>query len=237
MDPERRNTPSQMCRQEIDHLSRTFLESARTETFVFVVGGRKVLGIIVSTVVLSGRPVKIELALGYAIFEPVVPHIKCFGAFHAYFGSEDVLGGGVVSFQRGAGGRLRVAYFLEGRDDGDGFLSVEEETARFGFGCRGGDALERLAEHADRAVGLGGRRVGCHHICEKEESGGSAASIGEDEIRCVRDDCEDHIAGMESDGGVWVGGQIVEKHVTGAPGFSVGLAWLLLISLRATMMV
>jgi hypothetical protein len=61
--------------------------------------------------------------------------------------------------------------------------------------------------------------LGVGRICEKEESGGSAASIGEDEIRGIRDDCEDHIAGMESDGGVRVGGQIVEKHVAGAPVF------------------
>ncbi len=52
------------------------MESARAVTFFFVMDWREMLGIIVRTVVFAGCPIKVELLLGNAVFEPVVPHIE-----------------------------------------------------------------------------------------------------------------------------------------------------------------
>jgi hypothetical protein len=50
------------------------------------------------------------------------------------------VGSRVVGLEGGACGRLFVAHFFKGRDDGHGFLCIEEEPAGFGLG-RGGRAL------------------------------------------------------------------------------------------------
>jgi hypothetical protein len=47
---------------------------------------RKMLGEIVTVVVLSGSPVEVELALGNSILQPVIAHVEGFGTLHADFG-------------------------------------------------------------------------------------------------------------------------------------------------------
>jgi hypothetical protein len=187
-----------------------------------VVGGREVLRVVVGTVILPWRPVKIELALGYAIFEPVVPHIKCFGAFHADLRVEDVVGGEVVRLRWGASWRLFVAHFFKGSDDWDGFLGVEEEAAGFGFGRRCRDTFKSFAEDVGGPVGCWSWFVGGGLVGQKEESSCSAASVGKYQVGSVGDDAEDHVAGVITDDGVGVRGKIIEKHLAGFCSF---LGW------------
>ena len=98
-----------------------------------------VFGKVVSFVEATRGPVEIELALGDAIFEPVVAHVESFGTFHADLGFEDVVCGRVVGFERSASGRLWMAHLGKGGDDGNSFLGGDEETAGLGFRCRGLD--------------------------------------------------------------------------------------------------
>jgi hypothetical protein len=65
-------------------------------------------GKIVTTVLSAARPVQVKLALRYPILDPVIPHVKSFGAFHANLRCQDVMGSGIVRFDGGAGGGLRV---------------------------------------------------------------------------------------------------------------------------------
>ena len=88
---------------------------------------------VVCFVEATGCPVEVKLFLGNAVFEPMIPHVEGFGTFHADLGFENVMCGGVVGLERRAGGGLGMPHFLECSDDGDGFLSSDEEAAGFGF--------------------------------------------------------------------------------------------------------
>jgi hypothetical protein len=132
------------------------LKSARLKTFMLVVGGREVLGVIVGSVALSRCPVEIELRLGYTVLEPLVSHVESLGSLHPNLGSKNIVGGGIVGFQWRAGWRLFVAHFFQGGEHWDGFLGVEEEATCLGFGCGGGDTFKCLAENVDCSVWFGG---------------------------------------------------------------------------------
>ena len=69
----------------------------------FVMGRWVVFGKIISTVVFSGRPIKIELLLSNAIFEPVVAHVKGFRFFHSDLRMENTVSCRVVGLQRSRG--------------------------------------------------------------------------------------------------------------------------------------
>ena len=66
---------------------------------------RVVLGVEIAQVDLSRRPVKIELALGAAILEPVEPHVHTFRFLGFARSVDDSLGCGIV----GADGSGRLA--------------------------------------------------------------------------------------------------------------------------------
>ena len=59
-------------------------------------------------------------------------------------------------------------------------------------------------------------------MVRKKMTGGSTASIGKDKVGCVRADRQHHVACMETECGIRVGGQVVEKHVAGGVGFFCG---------------
>ena len=52
-------------------------------------------------------------------------HVKRFGVITAYVTGEDAVGGSDLSLDWG--GRLQVAYFDEGRADGNSILDIEED--------------------------------------------------------------------------------------------------------------
>ena len=109
-------------------------------------------GIVVSFVVFAGCPVEVELSLGDSVFEPVVKHIKSFGSFHSKLRAKNVVGSGVVGFERRAIYWLLVAQFFKSSDHGNSILSAEEKSAGFSFGSRGRDTFECLAENVDGAI-------------------------------------------------------------------------------------
>ena len=70
-----------------------------------------------------------KLALGDAIFNPMIAHIKGFGSFHAYFCGKDVVCGRIVSFDRSPGGLLRMTEFNESLNDDWSRLDDDKEAS------------------------------------------------------------------------------------------------------------
>jgi hypothetical protein len=86
---------------------------------------------VICTVVATGLPEKVELSLTNSVPKPEVTHVKGFGALKANSGVKNAMRSGVVGFQRSASAGLRMSHFLEGSDNGDGCLRIEEESACF----------------------------------------------------------------------------------------------------------
>ena len=68
-------------------------------------------------------------------------------------------------------------------------------------------------------------------------AGSTTASVEKNKVGGVRANGEDHVASMIADGSIGVSGQVIEKHVASLLSLFGGEAWLLEISLRATMIV
>ena len=88
-----------------------------------MVAGRKVLREIVGSIQLALGSIQIELLLGNSIFDPMIPHVKRLGAFHADLGLQDVVSGGIVGFNGRAKGRLGMSHLCEGCDQWASFLT------------------------------------------------------------------------------------------------------------------
>jgi hypothetical protein len=149
------------------------------------------------------------LALGHSIFEPMILHVKGFGYFHADLGLEDTRGSGVIGFERSDGGKLFVAHLFEGSDHGGRCLSIEKETASFGFRVRGSNGTECFVENMDGTVEFGcGRSANCTwEISEEIITGSTTACVGKDKVHGVGANGEDRATGVVSNGGIWVGGK------------------------------
>ena len=85
----------------------------------------------------------------------------------------------------------------------NGVLGICEYAACFCFGSGGDDILEGFAEDVDDAVEAWADS-GRAFVTEIEDAGNSAAGFGEDEVRCVGFDVEDHVDGVVAELGVWV---------------------------------
>jgi hypothetical protein len=107
-------------------------------------------GEVVRMIVGASFPVDDELALSYAIADPVETHVDGFGLslFDSVIGYS--LGGAVVSLN--GGGRLWVAQFSEGNANGAGIFGVVEEATKFGLGGAGEDMFHYAATDMDSAV-------------------------------------------------------------------------------------
>ena len=90
-----------------------------------------------------------------AAAHPVEVHVQSFGAFPAHVDGEDAVGGRAVSLDWG--GWLWVAYFVEGRVDGNSLLAFEEDCSSFGLGNGIHDGADSLKFGEDRSVWSGSR--------------------------------------------------------------------------------
>jgi hypothetical protein len=148
----------------------------------------------------------------------VISHVERFGTFYADLCFENIVGGGIVGFERSTTGRLFVTHFFKSGDDENGLLSIQKRTTSFGFGCRRGNAPKSLAEDVDCTVGFGLRRIGRRSVTEDIDASATTASIREHKIGGVGDYVEDHVAGVEKKGCIWMGGEIIEEMITGGTG-------------------
>lgn len=177
---------------------------------------RVVFGKIISFVLDAFFPIHKELALAYAIADPIEAHIDSLGAllFDAVVG--DSSSGAVIGLN--CGRWLWMAKFLEADAQRTGFFAVVISGGKFGFGRTGEDFSHNGADDVDGAVGRG---VGiiwqrCFggiggHVAEKVVASGTRASKINREIGGVAGNEQDHATGVISNDGVRMGCSIIEK--------------------------
>jgi hypothetical protein len=145
----------------------------------------------------------------------MVAHVEGFGFFHADSGVKDTVSSGVVGLQGSASRRLFVTHFFKGGDHGDGLLGVEKKATGFGFGGRGGDSSNRFAKDVYGTVGLGIRRGGdgTWEAGQEKMTRCTAASVWKHKIGGIGADGENHVAGVITDRGIRMCGEVVQEHV------------------------
>ena len=141
---------------------------------------RKMLGEIVTVVVLSGSPVEIELLLSNAILEPMILHIKGFRALHADGSMKDIVCSRVIRFEWSTSWRLWMPKFFKRGYDWNGVLSRQKEAACLGLGGGSGDTTDGFTEHINSNVMGRLRWVSGWLIAEKINGSTSAARLRQD---------------------------------------------------------
>jgi hypothetical protein len=93
---------------------------------------RKVFSLVVGKIFFSASPMDVELALAFAIFEPVESHVNGLGT--ALF--DGVVGdaGSTTVVNLNGSGWLWMAHFVQNYSDHDPLFRVEKTGAQFGFG-------------------------------------------------------------------------------------------------------
>ena len=91
-----------------------------------------VFGEVVSEVKFAFLPMNVELALAYAVADPIEAHIDCLGSTLLHFVIDDSKADFVVGLNRG--GWLGVSKFMQGLADGTRVLAVLKGCANFCFG-------------------------------------------------------------------------------------------------------
>ena len=172
-------------------------------------------GDIISFVVESFFPMDVKLALALTIAEPVKTHVHGFGAFLLDVVVHDASGDFVVELNRS--GTLAMSEFFQCGAHGDEVLAVEEASTGFGFLCRGHDGVDDFAEDVDGAI-RGGFGVGCFYgkrgfVAEVMEASGARACLGFAQVGGVGVCPEMHLTGDVFDGGIRMGGGVVEEVV------------------------
>ena len=130
---EEKHTLADVTEWKLGSRAQRSLETPRIVALLLMVGRREMFGVVVRQVGSARGPIEIKVRARNAIFEPVVAHVKSFGAFHAHFGSENVMSSGVVGFKGSAGSGLFMTQFSEGSNERNGFLTVEKQAASFCF--------------------------------------------------------------------------------------------------------
>jgi hypothetical protein len=127
----------------------------------------------------------------------------------AHFGVEDAVGSAIVGSERGSSARLWVAKFFEGGQDWASMFAANAHSSGFGFGGRGDDIFDSLAEDVDGTVD-----AVAVVPTEVAMSRSSAACFGWDKASSVGGCLEDHVAGVAADDGVWMGVDAIHEHVS-----------------------
>ena len=125
------------------------------------------------------------------------------------------MGGGIVGYKWGSFGRLGVSKVLEGSDDGDSFLSIEEESSSFSLGGGSGNTSKCFAENMDGTIGLEFWRSGSGEVAKEVVAGAAATCVGQDKISCIGNNVQYHIASIIAYEGIGVGSQVIKKEITG----------------------
>jgi hypothetical protein len=119
-----------------------------------MLAGRVVLTVVVRAIGFAMFPVYDELALFYAVPDPIVSHIHGLGPalLDTVIGNA---GGSAIVGDHHGGRRLRVAELFKSNALRDSYLPIIEESSRLSFRGAGGDLTEDLGRNADRTVELG----------------------------------------------------------------------------------
>jgi hypothetical protein len=113
-----------------------------------------------------------------------------------------------------------MPHFGESSTHGNSLLGIEEETAGFSLRSRGSNCANSSAKNMDGTIKLGsGRRAGCtREIGQEEIASSTTTGIWERKIGSIGADSKDHVAGVITDGGIGMRGEIVQEHVAGLSG-------------------
>jgi hypothetical protein len=117
---------------------------------VAVVGGRVVLGVVITVVVSPRAPVDKELALAGPVLDPIESHVDGFGAFLFDGVIGKSLGSRVINLH--GGGWLRMTHFLESGVNGNGFLAIDVCSANCSFGGGTHDVAHNSRNGEERTI-------------------------------------------------------------------------------------
>ena len=166
-------------------------------------------GEIISTVGGAFSPEHLKLALANAITDPIESDVDGFGAFLLNGIGSDAARSVIVS-NNGSGG-LGVTHFLKSDAERTGVFAIMKEGTQFGLGGAGENFAHDMTKDVNGAVGVEvGNAIGTV-LSEKEITGGARAGFGDRQVRRITLDGEEHIACSESDGGVGMGGAIIQQ--------------------------
>ena len=115
-----------------------------------VVGGRMVLGVVITKVGFARGPVDFELALANSVLDPVEAHVDGFGSLLLDGAVCEAHCSGVVHLH--GCGRLRVSEFNQGSANWESLLAVEKCASDFGFSGGGHDELDNFGKAEDGAI-------------------------------------------------------------------------------------
>ncbi len=181
--------------------------------------GREVFRGIVAQVFLSRLIVKFDLFLRFADEKPEVSHLHCAGAL-AFDGIVDNANGGIVVYVDWRWW-LWVSKYGKSETEDLGFLCIEREGTRFGFGGGRGNKFEYCTHDVDGTVEFD-RIAISGETAEEEVATSTALCTRGGEIRRVRVDVEYHVQGAVSCDGVGVRPHVIEELVDP----SLGYFWL-----------
>lgn len=118
-----------------------------------------VFGEVATLVLTITFPVDGKLVVGNAVHDLMVVYVEGFIVFHTHLGSKNGVGSQVASFNEGVGGRLGMSSFVDGSDNGTGFLGIKENTISFCFGREGRNTEESFDCDLERSIGVKTGRV------------------------------------------------------------------------------
>ena len=90
------------------------------------------LGPIVGKILFTRSPIDAELALAFAVSEPVEAHVHCFGALWLDFAVYNCISHSIVRLEGCS--RLLMAEFLQSDLDVDNLVHCDEEGYKLSFG-------------------------------------------------------------------------------------------------------
>ena len=193
-------------------LGQMFGVMEKIGTHEAVVGGRVVLGVVISKIGHPRLPVDKELPLVGPVLDPIKLHVDGLGSFLFDGVVCKTLSSGVVDLH--GGGRLWMAHFLKRCADGDGLLPIGVGGGTFRFCSGSHDGFDDLREGVDGALWcwrcfwlLVG---GWGPITEKEMSTGTTAGLGLGQVAAVAVDVENHATCGVKDSGSTIGVCVVE---------------------------
>ena len=173
-------------------------------------------GVVVGKVFVALAPVDKEVALTDAVSYPIETHVHGLGA--ALFDGVVADAGGTCVVGLDGSGWLGVSHVLEDGSEHGGFLAIVEEGCEFCFGGGGEDRDEDGGENVYGAVvwwwgsvgrwyfgGVGETRA---HV-EVAACSGACVFLGE--VGGVAVDMKNHVAGVETKGGIRMGGGVVQE--------------------------
>ena len=166
---------------------------------------RMCLGVVVGTIFFSTFPEYVELFLGLPAFQPVHSLIIGFCSFWGHGAVNEPLCRGIIC--DGSGGRLGVPHFLKCPSQGNSVFTIVVQGGHLCLSCGSHNMFDDLGEGEDGPV----VEVFLVSVGQVKVTPGPALSVWFRLVRPIGVQGQDHIAGVVSHHGVWMGGTVVQE--------------------------